>query len=344
MISIIIPVYNTEKFLNRCIDSILSQTYSDFELILVDDGSSDTSGDICDEYARADKRIKAFHKPNGGVSSARNFGIDKSTGEWVTFIDSDDYVSPYLLYDYVSRMNTDAQLFIQGYNDLNGLNLHKIFKDQTFVYDDCFKESELLRKKDLYFYVFNKLFRLDIIKQYNLYFDLDVTMAEDTIFVFQYLKCIKSVCHISVADYFYEINDNSASKKNHSAISWHKWFETLSSLYLPYIDKDPQFAFRELKHIWNCMIDAINDKYFRNSSRRERKNMILILKHSPVTPKGIYSFSFKGIISLILNFMPVSLTDTVLYVASRFKLRNRSRRLEANRTQIKLNDLAAYNN
>ena len=89
-ISIIVPVYNTEKYLHRCIDSILTNTFTDFELLLIDDGSTDSSGVICDEYAAKDSRIYVFHKENGGASSARNLGLGKAKGEWITFVDSDD--------------------------------------------------------------------------------------------------------------------------------------------------------------------------------------------------------------------------------------------------------------
>lgn len=91
-VSIIIPVYKAEKYLNRCIDSILAQTFTDWELLLIDDGSPDRSGDICDEYAKKDTRIRVFHKNNGGVSSARNLGLDNVLGEYVTFVDSDDWL------------------------------------------------------------------------------------------------------------------------------------------------------------------------------------------------------------------------------------------------------------
>lgn len=91
-ISVIVPVYNTEKYLHRCIDSILAQTFTDFELLLIDDGSKDSSGTICDEYAAKDARVRVFHKENGGVSSARNLGLDQAKGEWITFVDSDDWI------------------------------------------------------------------------------------------------------------------------------------------------------------------------------------------------------------------------------------------------------------
>ena len=91
-ISVIIPVYNAEKYLYRCIDSVLVQTFTNWELLLIDDGSKDSSGVICDEYAAKDARVRVFHKENGGVSSARNLGLDNARGEWVAFVDSDDYI------------------------------------------------------------------------------------------------------------------------------------------------------------------------------------------------------------------------------------------------------------
>lgn len=97
LISVIVPIYNVEKYLHRCVDSILKQTYGDLEIILVDDGSTDNCGKICDEYAKKDRRIKVIHKENGGQSSARNVGLDYATGEYVSFIDSDDFIHPQML-------------------------------------------------------------------------------------------------------------------------------------------------------------------------------------------------------------------------------------------------------
>lgn len=97
-ISVIVPVYNTEKYLRRCIDSILAQTFTDFELLLVDDGSKDNSGTICDEYVEKDPRVRVFHKENGGVTAARNMGIEEAKGEWLAFVDADDYI----LLDYLA--------------------------------------------------------------------------------------------------------------------------------------------------------------------------------------------------------------------------------------------------
>ena len=112
-ISIIVPVYNAEKYLNECVDSILNQDFTDFELLLVNDGSKDNSGHLCDKYAHKDNRVRVFHKENGGVSSARNLGLDNAIGEYIVFIDSDDYVDV----NYLSILMSvgESDLVVTGY-------------------------------------------------------------------------------------------------------------------------------------------------------------------------------------------------------------------------------------
>lgn len=126
-ISVIVPVYKVEQYIHRCVDSILAQSFTDFEIILVDDGSPDNCGKICDEYAQKDSCVKVFHKPNGGVSSARNLGLNNAKGEWVTFIDSDDYIEQGF---FSIPKDTSEDLLIQNYKVLKNeeckiLNLKK---------------------------------------------------------------------------------------------------------------------------------------------------------------------------------------------------------------------------
>lgn len=107
VVSVIVPVYNAEKYLRRCVDSILVQTFTDFELLLIDDGSADGSSAICDEYAENDNRVHVFHKPNGGVSSARNLGLNHARGEWVTFVDADDWIDITFLWKMLEKAKSD---------------------------------------------------------------------------------------------------------------------------------------------------------------------------------------------------------------------------------------------
>lgn len=115
-ISVIVPVYNVEKYLSLCIDSILSQTFTDFELLLVDDGCTDKSGEICDGYAKTDARIKVFHTENRGVSAARNLGIKEASADWICFVDSDDWVEKKFLSDlYGNGFSQDECIIFKGH-------------------------------------------------------------------------------------------------------------------------------------------------------------------------------------------------------------------------------------
>ena len=129
-ISVIVPVYNAEKYLHRCIDSILAQTFTDFELLLIDDGSKDNSGKIFDEYVDMDSRVRVLHKENGGVSSARNMGLDHARGEWITFVDSDDWIEPTmyeLMYDDAIKKGVELV-----YCDMN-----MVYEDKTEAYQSA---------------------------------------------------------------------------------------------------------------------------------------------------------------------------------------------------------------
>ena len=114
-ISVIVPVYKTEAYLHRCVDSILAQTFQDFEVLLIDDGSPDRSGEICDVYAQKDRRVRVFHKENGGVSSARNCGLDNAKGEWICFVDSDDFLDTTYLDDF-NLNDSRVEFYLQGYD------------------------------------------------------------------------------------------------------------------------------------------------------------------------------------------------------------------------------------
>ena len=113
-VSIIVPIYNVEKYIHKCIDSILSQTFTDFELILVDDGSPDKCGEICEQYALKDNRIKVVHKENGGLSDARNAGIDVASGKYIYFIDSDDWISPNSIISLLNFAEDNQCEIVQG--------------------------------------------------------------------------------------------------------------------------------------------------------------------------------------------------------------------------------------
>lgn len=197
VISVIVPVYKAERFIHRCVNSILTQTFVDFELLLIDDGSPDNCGKICDEFAALDKRVKVVHKKNGGVSSARNVGIDCSSGTWLTFIDSDDWIEEDFLENFkLSDACEENTIFLQG---IAMDSRKKIHVSDMFSYNEsCFKSDniEQISKYDLLKdgCPVAKLFNRNIVVDNKLYFNQCISLNEDHIFVLQYHALVDYVC------------------------------------------------------------------------------------------------------------------------------------------------------
>lgn len=192
-ISIIIPVYNTETYLPACVESILSQSFSDFEVLLIDDGSTDGSGVICSEYARKDNRVRVIHKENGGVSSARNLGLDNASGEWVYFVDSDDQILPGGLQTMVDCISDDVDIVLAGYKRYNedGHVVYEIDERAVCLMEKQESLSTLYARHGKYYdyltYGCIRLLRNYIIRKHNLRFDTGIRNKEDTLFLTQYI-------------------------------------------------------------------------------------------------------------------------------------------------------------
>lgn len=215
MISIIVPIYNTEKYLSECIDSILAQSYTDFEVLLVDDGSTDKSGEICDEYAKTDSRVRVFHKANGGVSSARNVGLDNAQGEWVCFVDSDDTIPMDTLDSYASSISDNTDLVMSAYEVRNesGEIIRKYTKydDRLFSQCDFLKEMYARRIEEYQGYIWNKLFRRSVIELYKLRFNEDIVFNEDRLFIVQFVcKTVNPIFFLNHVTYSYLEHANNA--------------------------------------------------------------------------------------------------------------------------------------
>lgn len=194
-ISVIVPVYKVENYIGKCIESILSQTFKDFELILVDDGSPDNSGKICDSYAQKDSRILVIHKTNGGVSSARNTGIEKSNGEWLCFIDSDDTIEKDYLDDFGLEQYR-SELYIQGYkkivkNEVQEIRDFTKFCGDSFIEILAYLEDERIINSPCF-----KLYSKSIILSNDIRFDINTSYGEDHLFSLDYVSQISNA-HIS---------------------------------------------------------------------------------------------------------------------------------------------------
>ncbi len=202
LISVIIPIYNTSKHLPRCLDSVLAQTYTNLQIILVDDGSTDNSGTICDDYATKDSRIKVIHQENQGVSAARNAGLKVATGEYIGFVDSDDFIEPDM---YIHLLN----LLIQSCSDIA---ICAVVGEATLIKTDhpvVLVPSDAFYKLYSQLYTHNKLFKKEIVK--NLFFKTDIAICEDMVFCFQAFMQAKKIVYTPATKYHYIVYLNSAS-------------------------------------------------------------------------------------------------------------------------------------
>lgn len=216
-ISIIVPVYKVEKYLARCVDSILGQSYKNFELVLVDDGSPDNCGKICDEYAKKDCRVKVVHKKNGGLSSARNAGVAVSSGDWIYFIDSDDWVEENLIEDVVNaiKSNPQTECVLFGYYIdfvLENRSLVRKFETGRRETNDNTAQSVLLEaeRSAMFNSTCNKVYKRAIVKENDIVFPENVKTGEDLPFNCKYFSYIQS-CHVLSGSYYHYMRQGEAT-------------------------------------------------------------------------------------------------------------------------------------
>ena len=216
LVSIIVPVYNGEKYLAKCLESILLQTYPNFELILINDGSTDSSGDICQLYVQKDKRIHFINKVNAGVSEARNDGLKKATGEYIMFVDSDDWLDKRCLeFLLANLLEYKCDLSIVGYREIEIDG--KLDSDTSLIGFERLMTAEetmehLFQAIDFFSlcYPWGKLYKKSIIDENHLCFDKRIAIGEDRLFIFEYLLHCKWVFCSSTAFYSYLQNPNGA--------------------------------------------------------------------------------------------------------------------------------------
>lgn len=281
-ISVIVPVYNTERYLRRCVESILAQTYTDFELLLIDDGSTDGSAAICDEYAALDPRVRVFHKPNGGVSSARNLGLDHACGQWITFCDADDYVYAEWLQNYDIESVSDEDLINQGAKS----NAY-IFRDTNPVSELSFSfdgsPSEFIEKSTqngLFGYLWIKCFRKDIIKERQIRFDTGVKFQEDELFITEYLKYIDNVKSVREIGYYYETSGWDKYRKE-DLINIHLKRKIVENLKIIYGGSPNSIFLKE--RLNNYIICLVREYLYKGKDKRVLEEIRLSLSDGGFT-------------------------------------------------------------
>lgn len=310
LISIIIPVYNAEKYLNRCLDSILRQDASKFEVLLVNDGSADNSSTICDTYANTNSNVKVYHKENGGPSSARNMGLTKARGTYIAFVDSDDYVMEdfiEILSSHIKETNPDIIFF--AYNHLKNDKIFKINNELNKSLDHK-KILELLANtsaNNFLWYPWNKLYKKSLIDKNNITFDLKIKVGEDTLFNMRCYYYANNVLNINNPLYNYVSNENSITQTPYKAyfnkniaehfenrIQFHqenspinniKYYKDIARYYIEHsfflllanaINKPEGIITRELNDLRQMELFKFLFKYYKPSNRITIKMKILI--------------------------------------------------------------------
>lgn len=318
-ITIIIPIYRAEKFLPRCIDSVISQKYPHWELVLVDDGSPDNSGTICDEYAIKDSRIRVIHQENAGASTARNIGINAAQGDYICFIDADDYVSPEYLSSMYEEMGNEVDLIFQGITHLQGDKQTQLIFNGKKVYSldascNFFDEYNLFRFCGSYC----KLFRREIIEKYYIRYSKRIICAEDYDFLLRYLVYCNKMKVLSCCNYFYISYPGSVSTRIYSFAKEYSGLCQIANSMAEFAKKvSTPGLIKQQRYLVTYYIQRVIFSNYRNDyTRRERlANFNKIDKryldyfrkyHKPDTlflalVKYLFSYRYFSFLDLLMN-------------------------------------------
>lgn len=256
IVSIIIPVYNSEKYLRECLNSVISQTWKNIEIVLVDDGSIDQSASICDKYACKDNRIKVIHKENGGVSSARNQGIEVCTGDYILFVDSDDFLAENYVESFFKYGDINSKIVIEGctVHETNKTRFYRIKEKQYSKADfsKAISDNELFKHGSPY----GKLYISSIIKENHIRFIENIHNYEDLLFFLEYIGHIEFIKLSSEVGYHYNVFNGVL----HSRINN---FESELLLFDKYVNLTKRYWYvngietNTKKYLWPLMIRCI---------------------------------------------------------------------------------------
>lgn len=318
--SIIIPVYNAENYLTKCIDSVLSQSIKDFELILIDDGSKDRSPQICDDYAKKDYRIKVIHKKNSGVSAARNDGLDIAKGEFITFVDSDDWVEPDYLYSLMKYTKYDIVFFSHRLIYEDGYSSEFKFQEKEGNNLNIWKIVAALKinttKWNFYGFTWNKMFRHEIIQESKIRFVKGLRVSEDEIFTLDFCTHACSMKVLPLCLYNYRLLKTGLTSTKNMADEYEKLTDSyldiiyrenkidINNIYISYIISYLYTAAREYGNISSAIrcIKKINSLFSKYSDVNLKSKTMRIIATSPIVITLVWWFcikSLKGIRKLI---------------------------------------------
>jgi glycosyltransferase involved in cell wall biosynthesis len=297
ILSVIIPVFNSAAFLPKCIDSVMGQSFTDFELLLIDDGSSDGSGIICDNYSKIDNRIRVFHKENGGASSARNLGLKNARGHWITFIDSDDYVNnDYFLLPYDNEIDLYAQnwRFETGETKENlppqviGPELYPLFM-QNYLHTDFFRTA------------CGFFFKYSIIRKNSIMFESRFKLGEDTLFALDYFRYAASIHIMDNSCYIYNRQENWEKKYT---LSWKEVQDYFNAFWQRY-DALQIYSPKLVSFVFAFFRSKISSDEPLLSIKWALSEPVLKFKESRLSQKGVFGRIKYHILKAIAHIVHV---------------------------------------
>ena len=327
MVSVIIPVYNVEKFLNRCVDSILSQTYKNIEIILVDDGAQDSSPQICDEYAHKDIRVKVIHKNNGGLASARNAGLKVAKGDYILFVDSDDWIKDITVEELLNiavKNQVDFVRFIPvsaGYPDRpDGTPIN--FGTEDFMEDGVYNKEKMIR--DIYPRLFvtpqltmgpivaawRSLYNRKFLVDNNLYFDEEVKYSEDAIFSAKVVYNSNKFYYIKGGYYYNYFYNTSSITKSFKKDRWNVC-KILSSTFKKEFGNKSDYDFSKQLHLEDIynVLNALGQNTYIESFKNRYKYV-----------KDIFNDNFTKQSMKYINLTDVNIKLKIIIYLIKYKL------------------------
>lgn len=297
LVSVIVPIYNVEKYIKQCIDSIINQTYINLEIILVNDGSTDSCGKICDEYAEKDTRIKVIHQKNGGVSCARNIALDNANGKWISFVDADDWIEDCYfekLLDNAKREDVDVVLC--GYNRVTSNSITKINangKSEEFNTNEYLIKA--LNPQTGFGFSAMKIIKKQVIK--NTKFDTELSVGEDALFNIEISQNIRRAVFVKEALYNYRNNNESVVKK---------FDENYANKYLNSMKKNKKYIFEKCNNkeivqnyynfvAFHVMLIAVNYCYHQENMEKNKLKLLKEICNENEYKEGLQKSNYNNL-------------------------------------------------
>lgn len=327
LFSVIVPIYNKEKYIKECIDSILNQSFLDYELILVDDGSTDNCPNICDEYANKDPRIKVIHKTNGGLVSARKEGTKLATGDYVVCVDADDYIKKdYLLNISKEINNNHSDIICMGHSELNNKTIKEIDIDYRKGYyskDDIINEiyPSLIQRLDTKHFpvnIWSKAYKKDLYKDIQLNVGKDVKIGEDGVVSIPYIYKSNSMSIIKDYSYVYRLNDDSMT--SNISVLQVDYPKLVTNEYLKYFDINTyDFKGQIDRFLIHQLFSMCVSQFNSNLGFKEVKSKLINILNDEYYKNALNTVEYTTLLAKIMSFVLNKQLIYIIYLVSKIK-------------------------